>query len=144
MTTTKHIPQKLTSAQREALKCGARGETITMLPADYVPVEITKATPGPWRIEWSEQEEYFAIRLADPQLDYATIALVDGPFDTTPTAETQANAWLIAAAPELLYELQHLVRLMEPLERTVGLGVPGLATLNAARAAIAKAGGHES
>ena len=47
------------------------------------------------------------------------------------------DARLIAAAPELLAELQHLVRLLEPMEDT--LQVPGLATLNGARAAIAKA-----
>jgi hypothetical protein len=52
-----------------------------------------------------------------------------------------ANARLIAAAPELLAELRHLVRLMEPLEQDGSLHVPGLATLNGARAAIAKAEG---
>jgi hypothetical protein len=51
----------------------------------------------------------------------------------------EANARLIAAAPDLLHELQHLVRLLEPCEDR--LEVPGLATLNAARAAIAKAEG---
>jgi hypothetical protein len=51
------------------------------------------------------------------------------------------DARLIAAAPLLLHELQHLVRLLEPIERDGGLDVPGLATLNGARAAIAKARG---
>ena len=45
------------------------------------------------------------------------------------------------AAPSLLRELKHLVCLLEPLERDGRLNVPGLATLNGARAAIAKASG---
>ena len=40
----------------------------------------------------------------------------------------------------LAKELRHLVRLLEPLERDGGLNVPGLATLNGARAALKKAG----
>lgn len=47
------------------------------------------------------------------------------------------DALLIAAAPDLLRELEHLVRLMEPVEPS--LNIPGLATLNGARAALAKA-----
>jgi hypothetical protein len=50
-----------------------------------------------------------------------------------------AHARLISAAPDLLRELAHLVRLMEPQERDGSLDIPGLATLNGARAAIAKA-----
>ena len=52
-----------------------------------------------------------------------------------------ADAPLIAAAPDLLHELRHLVRLLEPLEREGTLNVPGLATLNGAREAIKKAEG---
>lgn len=51
----------------------------------------------------------------------------------------EANAKLVAAAPELLKELMHLVRLLEPVEKNGGLDVPGLATLNGAREAIKKA-----
>jgi hypothetical protein len=54
-------------------------------------------------------------------------------------AERDANARLIAAAPDLLKELKHLVALMEPLEADGRLHIPGLATVNGARAAIAKA-----
>jgi DNA-directed RNA polymerase subunit RPC12/RpoP len=36
----------------------------------------------------------------------------------------------------LARELRHLVRLLEPLEQEGGLAVPGLATLNGARAAL--------
>lgn len=40
------------------------------------------------------------------------------------------------AVDRLVKEMRHMVRLMEPVERT-GLGIPGLATLNGARNALA-------
>lgn len=51
------------------------------------------------------------------------------------------NARLIATAPELLAELEHLVRVLGPLEDTGKLDGHGFATLNGARAAITKARG---
>lgn len=54
-------------------------------------------------------------------------------------AESEENARLIAAAPLLLKELESLVCLMEPLETEGRLSVPGLATLNGPRAALAVA-----
>jgi hypothetical protein len=59
------------------------------------------------------------------------------------SAEDDANARLIAASPCLLKELEHLVFLLGPLEAGGILNVPGLATLNGARAAIAKARCHQ-
>ena len=53
----------------------------------------------------------------------------------------EANAHLIAAAPTLLRELQHLVALLEPLEADGRLDVPGLPTLNGGRLAIRQATG---
>lgn len=61
------------------------------------------------------------------------------PALTVEQFDAAANARLIAAAPDLLKELQHLVRLLQPLEENGGFNVPGLATLNGARLAIAKA-----
>ncbi len=46
------------------------------------------------------------------------------------------------AAPELCRELRHLVRLLEPLEQSGELNVPGLATLNGPRNAITKSTGE--
>lgn len=43
------------------------------------------------------------------------------------------------AAPLLYKELEHLVKLLEPLEQSGSLDVPGLATLNGARNALKKA-----
>lgn len=51
----------------------------------------------------------------------------------------ESFAPVLAAAPDLLREITHLVRLLQPLENDGRLNVPGLATLNGARAAIEKA-----
>lgn len=56
--------------------------------------------------------------------------------------ERTGNAHIFAAALDLRDELSHLVRLLEPLEQAGTLNVPGLATLNGARAALAKARGE--
>lgn len=89
-------------------------------------------TPGPWGFrepngkgmgfEIRETGAWFGARTCDP--------------------ETAANVRLCAASPDLLRELQHLVRLLTPRETDGTLDVPGLATLNGARAAIAKARGE--
>ena len=72
--------------------------------------------------------------------DETMVAEINALYDND--AETLANARLIAAAPELLKELRHLVRLLEPAEKDGAIDVPGLATLNGARAAIRKAAGE--
>lgn len=53
---------------------------------------------------------------------------------------TYDEAMLISAAPDMARELRHLPQLLEPLEQSGALDVPGLATLNGARAALRKAG----
>lgn len=92
-----------------------------------------KHTPGPWN---NDGRQYiYSERSASGRM--ACIAkLFPGEVKGD---QGIANARLIAAAPDLYRELVHLVRLLEPLERDGGLDVPGLATLNGARAAIAKA-----
>jgi len=91
----------------------------------------TKHTPGPWSCERQDDDDgsiYYAIHA---HAGYEFIVNVH---------ENKANARLIAAAPDLLHELEHLVRLIEP--HIVHTVIPGLATLNGARAAIAKAIGN--
>lgn len=66
------------------------------------------------------------------------VAVVLGAHD-----EARANAHLFASSSALYAELLHLVRLMEPLEDCGQLDIPGLATLNGARAALAKARGEQ-
>lgn len=56
-----------------------------------------------------------------------------------PFTPEHPDAVLLAAGPELFKELQRLVSLMEPGETEGWLNIPGLATLNGARAALAKA-----
>jgi len=58
-------------------------------------------------------------------------------------AEPYEQTWQ-AQRDDLYRELAHLVRLMEPLEQAGTLNVPGLATLNGARAALARARGEEA
>lgn len=65
----------------------------------------------------------------------------DGEVDDVVTAPAEANARLWAAAPYLLAELEHYLRVLEPLENTGRLDGFGFATFNGARAAIAKARG---
>lgn len=93
-------------------------------------------TPGPWHIEFGTGGHDQAHRILGPNDEY----VVDFE-DLDPERPSMANAYLIAAAPDLLRQLAHLVRLIEPLERDGSLNIPGLATLNGARAALAKASG---
>lgn len=61
----------------------------------------TKHTPGPWKV-------FHAIAMEDdgtPML-YAVV----GATDTRTAVECEANERLIAAAPELLKALEHLLR----------------------------------
>lgn len=68
---------------------------------------------------------------------------IDGDSDYWVShVQTEADANLIAAAPDMLKELKHLVGLLEPMESDGSLAIPGLATLNGAREAIAKAEGR--
>ena len=48
-----------------------------------------------------------------------------------------------STAPEALRELQHLVRLIDPLLESGSITIPGLATMNAAKKVIAKAKGEQ-
>lgn len=57
-----------------------------------------------------------------------------GYFDSK--TEALKAAALFRAAYQLKKELRHLVLLIEPLEKYGGLNIPGLATLNGARAAL--------
>jgi hypothetical protein len=103
---------------------------------------MSKHTPGPWGVEFSEPYEpeitagqWSICRVAA----FAGYGEIDLGNELGGNNESLANARLIAAAPELLAALSHLVALLEPVEQWGALAVPGLATLNEARAAIAKA-----
>jgi len=91
-----------------------------------------KGTPGPWRVE----KRYFVESNTDPKdiLGIGTVADCR-PYATDRHPEAEANARLVAAAPDLLAALAGLV---ERLERENGW-VQTEDGLSAARAAIHKA-----
>ena len=99
-----------------------------------------KHTPGPWFVE---DGAGLYVRPADDNAPIiCDLCDQDDAEDASCYGTELHNARLIAAAPDLLAELKHLVRLLEPLEKSGALNVPGLATLNGALAAIAKAEGR--
>lgn len=102
---------------------------------------MSKHTPGPWKDGPVFNKDGRGIFFTDTSKPGKWQRRVDGghcgTFDV-------ADARLIAAAPDLLRELEHLVRLLEPAISDGRVSVPGLATLNGARAAIAKAEGGAS
>lgn len=103
---------------------------------------MAEHTPGPWKIQYGgmPNDEGFGIASDNAANGFCMVA-ERWPCTSTDADRNRmfADAHLICAAPDLLRELVHLVSLLEPLEQDGGLEVPGLATLNGARAAIAKA-----
>jgi hypothetical protein len=100
---------------------------------------MTKHTPGPWKAEIDEQvPERGAVYVEGPQ-GWLNQAVADCGFNDVETDE--ANARLIAAAPELLEALQSLVA---SCEKHLAFRKPTNPVtrdrMAAARAAIAKAG----
>lgn len=105
----------------------------------------TRFTPGKWQnMEgfpcYVETEAGLPIAVTHPH-EIAHREAVDG-VDCPDLDECIANGILLAAAPRLYAELDHLVSLLEPLEQSGALNVPGLATLNAARDALKQARGE--
>ena len=93
-------------------------------------------TPGPRRVRF---ESYGAKVIAED----GTPLGWHGRNGGMSLAQAHANAILDAAGPELVSELHRLVDALEPLERDGRwpLDHAGIATLNGARAALAKARG---
>lgn len=93
-------------------------------------------TPGPWTRITCHYRDYRTVIEIDQQTetDSRTIATLE--TSSTPDPVMQANARLIAAAPDLLSELKNIV--------ASNMGHPGGVTVSAldpARATIAKAEG---
>lgn len=95
-----------------------------------------KHTPGPWMLEAS------GIRV----LTAPGRSPIDMGFSGLTQEHDKANARLIVAAPELLAALKLAVSYAEAMERALNVSGQRNATLEDARAAIAKAEGenHES
>ena len=103
-----------------------------------------KATPGPWRVcPPTTEANLWAIEHGSPE------RVGDICYITLNPNEIEANATLIAAAPDLYEALAEMHRacLGEPVAGGDGCGTraagyPGMATLNKANAALAKALGQ--
>lgn len=90
-------------------------------------------TPGPWKITGHDGR--------NPMVQDANGGSICAVWDTGCAATQEANARLIAAAPDLLNMLQRVMD--EYLMRDPTAGHVALLTLEHARAAIAKAKGAE-
>ena len=118
--------------------------------------ENAKYTPGPWQYRPNKYDDWGVVRSADGlPVVQACVGRWSADFDSHRTNGTdpgEANARLIAAAPELLAALEraedllHYVRLdgtVDPLESSQQtFGVSSMEVLADIRAAIAKAKGE--
>lgn len=107
-------------------------------------MSMSKHTKGPWHCRFDAFEEVMSVT-SDARLDeqMAEICHVSVGYDEPFESEQQANARLIAAAPELLDALTdaglQITYLHEKLGSDTGTGNSALARI---RAAIAKAEGR--
>ena len=103
---------------------------------------MSKHTPGPWEIKYHPDPCYRYI--SGPQ-HIALAQVVWCMEDEDRSPECEANAHLIAAAPELLEALEKIVELNGPgrIYKLNELGMLVSTMLSIARAAIAKAKGEE-
>jgi hypothetical protein len=83
-------------------------------------------TPGPWKV--SDNGEVYAVDSGD-----SICMVLLGPNGIS-------NARLIGASPDLAEALHGVVRICEALRYTAGLGKNQLKRIDAAHAALAKAG----
>ncbi|CUJ42077.1 hypothetical protein U2261_10510 [Achromobacter xylosoxidans] len=104
----------------------------------------TSHTPGPWKVfDTMVDGETYGIDGAD-----GTAVVYYGFRDTEDGIRKKADAFLIAAAPELLQALQKLLDLqvakkeLEYLDKGIGTKTPNAAWLEA-RSAVAKARGEQ-
>ena len=107
-------------------------------------MENSKHTPGPWKIGIAKNQNN-ALAVFDSRAevgnnpkDHRCICIVTEP--EMADKEDEANAALIAAAPELLAALKECVAMLEKIEEEINYTQVGLSTtIIAALAAIAKA-----
>lgn len=93
--------------------------------------ETARHTPGPWETSW-----------APDVTGYPTYTIHGfSGSDKYDAATHEANARLIAAAPDMADALKGLLRIIEGVRFTVGLSGTQIKRVAAAKAALAKAGG---
>lgn len=93
----------------------------------------SKHTPGPWYAKGSSENRAWEVAERNTGELVAELNTID--------ATGEADARLIAAAPDLLAALRGLVRDIEGREKRTGITQMGTA-IDAARAALAKAEGR--
>ena len=98
-------------------------------------MDATKYTPGPWAVNGNTPDQVYT-----EQGD--TLAIVRGTRRIS-DEERNANARLIAAAPELLEALEKLANMVPEIARALPSGVPMAyaEAFDKARAALTKARG---
>ncbi len=110
----------------------------------------SKHTPGKWVARRHQNAAYgarhggrFVIIAESPgEVDFF-VAEQRHPMATGESeSQSEANARLIAAAPDLLTSLVECVRMLEAVRYTAGLGKHQMERLGRAKAAIAKAEGR--
>jgi len=113
---------------------------------------MSKHTPGPWRIEGSQEDGLFYI-VADQSKNWNNPVVCSFYDDVTPEdsicgaeyesyPNAEANARLIAAAPDLFKALDDLESLVSGWLSDANSPSRGIPAIVAARAAIAKAKGE--
>lgn len=103
----------------------------------------TKHTPGPWEIQGPKIQEdfgdqtYWAISTSKPEIKSGTYKMPGFyyPHSVQTTEESEANAKLISAAPELL---ENLTRIIDRIEEN-GMQANFPSAYERAQAAIKKA-----
>lgn len=69
----------------------------------------TKHTPGPWRINAVMREYGNKLEIAHEEISVTSVTVAGKGNKTSITPEQEANARLIAAAPDLLAALEAMV-----------------------------------
>lgn len=101
--------------------------------------ETASHTPGPWRIDHNgkdPEEETPRIKGGEAE-DAPNVAFI--PAYEEPWQRMQANARLIASAPELLSEVRQIAAIAAGMLESDGVSPDWSVVLRDARAAIAKA-----
>jgi hypothetical protein len=109
---------------------------------------MSKHTPGPWRTQKLEGDMQQKVHVRAEHLPIATVFALNstGRGFVTLTDEEQANAALIAAAPEMLEALRKANAALKCNIKSGNLNCicEGCTAADAARAAIAKAEGRSA
>lgn len=94
---------------------------------------MSKHTPGPWKITQESVDPEWHIITAVGGRIMANVHIEPGNH------MDEANACLLVAAPDLLAALRDILRILEAVRFTAGLGKKQMERIEKARAVLAKA-----